>query len=116
VQFDGFLEIRTYNGSIYQWEDFTSRLKEFTEITETGRDKRTGEVAASSFQVVVDNKDGFWFAPEKATEQGARLNDGGDLYTKTLRHRRIRVGVYVKQGMTEVYQPWATGRMWMTAR
>lgn len=111
MQFTGFFEIRTYLGSSYIWEDFTSRLISFTEISESPRDKLTGENSASTFSIVVDNKDSFWFAPEKATLQGQRLNDGSDPYTKTLRYRRVRIGVYIQTGANKVKQPWITGRI-----
>lgn len=107
MTFEGFVEINTTLG----WEDITDRLIGFGNISESPRDKRTGKAASSTFNIVVRNEDGFWFAPEKVNALGKRINDGEDTYVKTLRHRRVRVGVYVTLGQEKVKQAWATGRI-----
>lgn len=109
MTFKMFWEIRTHNGTSYQWEDITQYLKAFSPITDSSRDSLTGATSGSGFKITAENSDGFWFDLEKASGLGKRINKGTDPYSKKLVGRRVRIGVYIVVGTEQMRQAWITG-------
>ncbi|MBA7607893.1 hypothetical protein ES703_15062 [subsurface metagenome] len=109
MTFEMFWEIRTHNGTSYQWEDITQYLVGFSPVTDSSRDPLTGTTSGSGFSITAENSDGFWFDLEKASGLGKRINKGTDPYSKKLVGRRVRIGVYVTVGTERLRQAWITG-------
>lgn len=109
MTFEMFFEIRTHNGTSYQWEDITQYLVGFSPVTDSSRDPLTGTTSGSGFSITTENSDGFWFDLEKASGLGKRINKGTDPYSKKLVGRRVRIGAYVTVGTERLRQAWITG-------
>jgi len=107
----GFLEVRTYKGGDYVWEDISEYLVSFSSCKEAQRNSITGETAGTSFDVTVNNKNGYWIKPEEINALGKRLADGDDPYGKSLRHRRVRVGIDISSSDGWDRRHWAAGRI-----
>ena len=90
------LEFRVWNGSAYEWRDYTSYLVSFDPISiKLESSPVMNSFTASMSSVTLDNSDGFW-----SNGMDAYLSNPSEPYGNSIRKRRIRIKAVIGDTVT----------------